>query len=314
MMPSRILPFYINPEYSQKVIKIMDSDRDTEECPICLDTIAPAIKFKTPCNHTFCTYCLLKTNGCNWKCPCCRQNIAISNISASDGNPIAKVASTTVTPDVLNVEPNVLKICVTCGEHPSSPWFPACNHVQCKLCLLLNISNNDSCTCTICVGKLSLRTTVDINRRTIADPLTTPFGQIYVPEKSSLGFGSYHFNTYNSYIYYGDPPGNWKTDTKTIIPEKIFFTNVSYDPKDRRLTAEIGNPIWTSGKTRWKYTMTFSPDFHGLTASIEIVTIKNNERFTSRCPPLDNEGAKIHEGNLAQKLVNNYFSQLFPNT
>ena len=106
----------------------MDSGRDTEECPICLYAIAPEVKLKTPCNHTFCTYCLLKTNvdGCDWKCPYCRQNISISNISDSHENPIAKVVSpcdTTARLDVLNVEHNVLNVLKECKESTVSAFF-----------------------------------------------------------------------------------------------------------------------------------------------------------------------------------------------
>jgi len=193
----------------------MDSDRDTEECPICLDPIAAEVKLKTHCNHTFCTYCLLKTSGdgCYWKCPICRQNISVSTISASDGKSIAKVACTCnttpwrATPDVLNVL-NILKeckkstvsafflggnICVTCGESPATPLFPACKHVQCKLCLLLIISNNEHIyngyfwKCPICKGKLSLRTTVNINGITM-DPAPTPVRQTGSYQLSSTLF------------------------------------------------------------------------------------------------------------------------------
>ena len=45
------------------------------ECPICFDEIQSTNACTTPCGHSFCFKCVIKSLQANEACPCCRASL-----------------------------------------------------------------------------------------------------------------------------------------------------------------------------------------------------------------------------------------------
>lgn len=74
---SRVLPIT---EDASTCMCYQHKHDDGQECPICFESLKTRKKvMTTSCNHKFHTTCMKKWLGSNDTCPCCRENLKMTN-------------------------------------------------------------------------------------------------------------------------------------------------------------------------------------------------------------------------------------------
>ena len=69
-------------------------------------------------------------------------------------------------------------------------------------------------------------------------------------------------NNKGPYVCFKKAPDDWKLETGEKLPDKIVFTNASYDADTRSFKGDINfNPPSNTKVTKWECVMIFSADF-----------------------------------------------------